>query len=528
LTDSDPDGKDNRCLTDLRVTDPRHDKMRIEDTKGGFVQDGSNWILNHSDFHRLCNTDEARLLWIKGDPGKGKTMLLIGIIDELERQIKQSHKESSPDDIVLSYFFCQGTSSDLNNATAVLRGLVYLLGDKYPPLLSHLHKKYDNAGSKLFKDVNAFFALSEVLEDMLRDASFSRAYILIDALDECGTDLQRLLKFIVHSTSESPRVKWIVSSRNISEIERGLILSGHQVRLSLELNREAVSAAVDIYINHTVSQLSLQKGYNLKIENAVREHLRKHSDDTFLWVSLVCGNLRKINRWNTLAKLKEFPPGLEPLYDRMINQICSSENVELYKQVLATTTTVYQPVTLAELASITELPEEVSEDLEFLEEIIGECGSFLAIRDGTIYFVHQSAKDYLSGRAAATIFPSGATDVHRTIFSRSQEAMSMTLRRNIYGLHHPGVVISKIETPDPDPLVAIRYSCVHWIGHFCDIYSCSKDEIDVNDSETVGSFFRSFTLRWLEALGLIKQMGDGVLSITRLENLLRVSFRLTF
>ena len=42
--------KDEQCLKDLRATDPRLDKLRIEDTKGGLFLGASNWILDHKDF----------------------------------------------------------------------------------------------------------------------------------------------------------------------------------------------------------------------------------------------------------------------------------------------------------------------------------------------------------------------------------------------------------------------------------------------------------------------------------------------
>ncbi|KAH7146737.1 hypothetical protein B0J13DRAFT_473574, partial [Dactylonectria estremocensis] len=77
------DDKDEQCLKDLHVTDPSKDKKRIQDTKGGLLKDSYGWILDHSGFQRFRDDPQSRLLWIKGDPGKGKTMLLCGIIDEL-------------------------------------------------------------------------------------------------------------------------------------------------------------------------------------------------------------------------------------------------------------------------------------------------------------------------------------------------------------------------------------------------------------------------------------------------------------
>ena len=40
----------NRCLADLRLTDPRDDKTRIEQTKGGLLKDSYKWVLDHDDF----------------------------------------------------------------------------------------------------------------------------------------------------------------------------------------------------------------------------------------------------------------------------------------------------------------------------------------------------------------------------------------------------------------------------------------------------------------------------------------------
>ena len=139
--------KMQKCIQDLRLTDPRDDKKRIADTKGGLLEGSYRWILENSDFQQWRYNQQSRLLWIKGDPGKGKTMLLCGITNELKRSMAKS--------VLLSYFFCQATDSRINYATAVLRGLIYLLVDQQPSLISHIRAKYDQASKTLFEDANA-------------------------------------------------------------------------------------------------------------------------------------------------------------------------------------------------------------------------------------------------------------------------------------------------------------------------------------------------------------------------------------
>jgi ATP/maltotriose-dependent transcriptional regulator MalT len=187
---------------------------RIERTKGGLLEDSYMWILRHQDFINWRNQDEAQLLWIKGDPGKGKTMLLIGVVKELQK-LKSTHDLG-----LLSYFFCQGTDSKLNNATAVLRGLIYQLLNQQQSLISHIREQYDKRGRPLFEDNNAFYALSNIFTKMLQDPRLTRVYLVVDALDECDLGLSELLNLIVQNMSS--RVKWLVSSRNRPDIEEYL------------------------------------------------------------------------------------------------------------------------------------------------------------------------------------------------------------------------------------------------------------------------------------------------------------------
>jgi len=512
----DKHSKDLECVQHLRQTDPRDDKKRIEETKGGLLEDSYHWILENSDFQQWRDNPQSRLLWIKGDPGKGKTMLLCGIVDEL--------KKSAAETSLLSYFFCQATDSRINNATAVLRGLLYLLVDQQPSLVSYIRKKHDHAGKTLFKDANAWVALSEIFTDILEDPSLNSTYFIIDALDECMVDLPKLLDFVAQKSSASSRVKWIVSSRNWSDIEERLEQAGHKVRLSLELNAESVSTAVSIFIKQKVSQLAQRKRYDIKTRDAVLDHLASNANDTFLWVALVCQNLEQIPRWNVLKKLNTFPPGLDSLYKRMMQQISDSDDADLHTQILALVAVVYRPITMKELASLAELLKDTADDMESMQEIISLCGSFLTLRENTIYFVHQSAKDFLLARASSTVFPSGREEVHYAIFSRSLQVMSRTLGRDMYNLGTLGYPAERVQQPDPDPLAASRYSCIYWVNHLSDWNpnSSANHKVNLRGGGAVDTFVRKKYLYWLEALSLCKSMSEGLVSMAKLEALIQV------
>lgn len=241
-------------------------------------------------------------------------MLLIGIIHELEKSTSRS------DSVFPSFFLCQSTNAELNNATTVLRGLVYMLIIQQSCLISHVREEYKRAGKRLFEDANAFYSLSGIFRKMLRDPRLTKAYLIVDALDECDYGLEQLLSLITETSLSSTRVKWILSSRERPDIEQQLAADKAGLRFSLEVNAELVSQTIGAYIDDRISRLT-QLGDDKTLKDQVRDQLHKKADGTFLWVALVFNELRTVRPGVVLRVLQAIPPGLPGLYDRMMSQI---------------------------------------------------------------------------------------------------------------------------------------------------------------------------------------------------------------
>jgi hypothetical protein len=514
--DSHKPDKNNQCLRDLKVTDPRDDKKRIEDAKGGLLRDAYYWVFGTPEFEQWQRGDN-QLLWIRGDPGKGKTMLLCGIIDHLHEQLAKQPSAKTP---TVAFFFCQATDDHINNARAVLRGLIYMLVTQQPTLLSHVRNRYDGFGKKkLFEDANSWVALSEIFNNILKglDSSASQTtYLIIDALDECVKDQDQLLHLVTQESSSYRSIRWIVSSRNWPNIEANLEPATEKVTLRLELNEHSVSAAVRSYILFKVSTLAERNKYIRDIQEDVKQYLLEHADGTFLWVALVCQELAKFASntlgWKVLEKLRSFPPGLNALYERMLKQIRDSdpEDAERCKDILAIVSAVYRPLTLDELVAVSDKLHNIPRDDKALEDLVSLCGSFLTLRQRTIYFIHQSAKDFLFGQARDEIFPSGLKDRHYHLMSRSLQVMQATLHRDIYKLKAPGFPIKRVQPPSPDPLAAVRYSCEYWIDHL--VEAEDKANMDLKDNGAVHTFLRKKLLYWFEAVSLLRCLSKGIKS----------------
>ncbi|PHH50007.1 Vegetative incompatibility protein HET-E-1 [Ceratocystis fimbriata CBS 114723] len=496
----DQDEKDKKCLLDLFVTDPQADKKDIEEKKGGLLKDSYKWILEHTEFQQFQNEAECRILWIKGDPGKGKTMLLCGIIDELEQDASVS----------LSYFFCQATGGNqLGKATSVLRGLIYGLARRNPQLITHVRMKYDYMGKELFNGRNAWHNLCEIATSMLNDPTLENATLVIDALDECSSERQRLLEFITRPS----QAKWIVSSRNWLDIEESLNDAEHKAKIHLEVNQDLVSMAVDAYISFKVNQMAQRKKYSEDMRGAVLQHLKANAEGTFLWVALVCQELSdvKTRRRHTLKTLTSFPPGLESLYERMLEQISQSQDANLCMEILAKTLVVFQTITLEELQVLAEPLENL--EREDVEEIVRSCGSFLSLHNNHVSFVHQSAKDHLLNKALDMIIPSDISHQHQTVFIRSLGLLHKRLERDIYRLRAPGCLIDQVSVPEPGPLAAIQYSSIFWIDHL----HGSPAGVIAGQNDRIIAFFKERYLQWLEALSLLHSIPTGAKAMERLE-----------
>lgn len=144
-------------------------------------------------------------------------------------------------------------------------------------------------------------------------------------------------------------------------------------------------------------------------------------------MALVYQNLDRTSPRHAINKLEAFPPGLDGLYSRMIDQIRQLEDAKVYKQILAIMSTVYRPITLSKLASLVEVPDNDFNDHEALSEIIADCGLFLTLQENLVTFVHRSAKDFLLREALNEIFPRGTGAEHHMIFSRSLDVISLIL-----------------------------------------------------------------------------------------------------
>ncbi|KAF7532235.1 hypothetical protein G7054_g8144 [Neopestalotiopsis clavispora] len=497
----------DQCLKAMGHTNPIDTMRRIESTKDDLVAECNEWIKSDPHVQEWKNNQNHRLLWLSGDPGKGKTMLMMSLVQEFRKFEGEHH--------ILTFFFCQNTDSRLNTAHAVLCGLLWLLIRENPVLGCYLHEDYRH--HKDFLDgPDAFAALCRIMTALLQDAALPTVYILIDALDECDEGRDELLKFIGdNATSAYSKAKWLVTSRNHLDIGRGFKMRQHDV-LSLELNTTQITAAVEFYTKHKVDELAKRNNYNERIRERVERHLLDNAHSTFLWVALACKHLHDTAKRNISAELAKLPAGLSSLYDRMLNQLSQLRDEKdrvLIMAIIKFVTIAKRPLLTQELLPL--LAQEISEDSDEpfedlidnndLQDLIKSCGSFITVREGIIYLIHQSAKDYLISEKGATIYSPHMKEEHCTIVDHSLTVLSRELAKDMYSHDCPRHVLGSSLSRLKD----LDYISCYWVDHLTEYQnSCGIDTTAefTRHASKVHDFLVNYFLRWVELLCLLGQL----------------------
>jgi hypothetical protein len=88
--------------------------------------------------------------------------------------------------------------------------------------------------------------------------------------------------------------------------------------------------------------------------------------------------------------LQEMPSELEPLYNRMLRQVqqLQRKDPEFCRLVLSTMTLAYRPLHLLKVGALSDLPKQISTDLDKVIKVVNKCGSFLTIRENRTYFIY--------------------------------------------------------------------------------------------------------------------------------------------
>lgn len=363
------------------------------------------WILDRPEFRAWLSSDPndavARLLWLTGVPGAGKTVLSSFVIS----RCSEVSGEKTPPPIL--HFFFKLTDNDKNSVVAVTRSLLYQLYLLFPANLStDIISLRDNSGKER--------ALSEQgLWDLFvkHTKDLANLIIVLDALDECnGVDV--LLRRVT-SLLRCCRAKTFVVSRKEENI--ALELADHPI---IVIGHEDVDADICSYVTAEIKRIPRFQGKS--VQQRMIDALSSGHGGMFLWAYLMIKELKELGTVRQVDEaLKSLPKGLEEMHERIITRLDSTlhkAHRELAIKILTWAVCAVRPLHLLELQEILrfetrqgssagQLPADddvVLDDeddlLYSVKDIELACGALVISRNETLQLIHLSTKEILIER----------------------------------------------------------------------------------------------------------------------------------
>ncbi|KJK78107.1 hypothetical protein H634G_06690 [Metarhizium anisopliae BRIP 53293] len=440
-------------------------KDRVEER----IKDTCLWFLKHKHFKKWLKQESGPLL-VSADPGCGKSVLAKYLIDH-----------SLPRSATICYFFFK--HKDQNTMRQALCVILHQLFSQRPPLINHAMPQFYKNGERLIRSTKSLWT---ILENAVQDPQAGAVILVLDALDECGelefTDLMRHIESqFRHSKLVYSKLRYLLTCRPYKQIIstfRGYLFEAFpDIRIPGEDKSEAISQEVNRVITHRVNQLSKTKSLSPVIKKYLKKRLQETTHRAYLRVYLVFDYLEKESFQKTQDGIKTtlatLPRSVNEAYEQILDR---SKQNPIVRKALSIIMAASRPLTLSEINIAASIPDkfksttlELEGDQDFKLRLRSWCGLFISIHHNKIYFLHQTAREFLLAATPAPI-PLGL-QWHQSITIRSAHyvlAKACVLYLNLLNLNRICLPknVKKKAGHFVDISAFLDYSAKNWGAHF--------------------------------------------------------------
>ncbi|KAH8128466.1 hypothetical protein LI328DRAFT_141020 [Trichoderma asperelloides] len=346
--------------------------------------------------------DHDGLLWIKGNPGTGKSTLMKFLFEEAKLGAN-----GDPSQIILSFFFLARGTEDEKSTKGLYRSLLHQLFQKTPETKDSLEWMTADGAKTIQRNRWQEESLKQTLTHAVQKLGSRSLTIFVDALDECNQDQVADMVSFFEELCDSAREKsfWLrvcFSSRHYPTVT---------IQQGIEIILEHESGHTDDIEHFIKSKLRIGKS---KQADSLRDEILAKSSGIFLWTVLVLDILNREYSKSTMPikkmrdRLKEIPPKLNNLFQMILTR--DGENLELTEACLKWILFASRPLNPPELYFAAQLKydEECSgfwdrEDIEpdKMKDFVRSSSKGLAEvtrnQASEVQFIHESVRDFLLG-----------------------------------------------------------------------------------------------------------------------------------
>ena len=373
---------------------------------GKRLEGTGEWFSTQDDFKHFRDAQGSRLFWLFGEPGSGKSVLSRWLIDD---QLLRTNVMTT----TVNYFFFHDDLKEQPDGTEALQALIHQILTSPPT--AHL-------ASKLIKRPRFPTALSELwslLLELAEDEDAGEVFCILDALDECQEASRKELRDLIISyykevdvnATDASKLKFLITSRPILELKNRVIheLKDHQAFFSVDSRDYAAALANDInvFISHEIARF--YPNWHQSERNELIKCLQHMDNKTYLWLHLTFDLMDKAEpEYLTLQTAQEamskVPSTVAEAYEKMLKRASNERYARLILELILA---AQRPLTVDEvniafsilvspsIKSLDSLRRGIYPPHEFYHNVQEFCGFLVEVYDSKVYFVHQTAKEFL-------------------------------------------------------------------------------------------------------------------------------------
>ncbi|CCA76431.1 hypothetical protein PIIN_10424, partial [Serendipita indica DSM 11827] len=412
------------------------------------------------------DASEEPIFWLCDIAGSGKSTVAMSAVEFWHRE-----------GVLGGRFFFSITSSEYSTTGSFCSIIARDLVDYFPELTPHVARAIRRHPSFMRNSLDEQFRI--LVTDPLHHWQ-GRVILVIDALDECKSRLQRreLIEVLSKAVQGSKNLKIFMTSRPDPVIEAALGSLAIQTKLEDRLHDVNHQDNVDdiaLYVHKTLDGV---------LSEDKRQRLIDKANGLFIWASTACQELKN----------EETFQSPESIYSRLISVDQTGEIDDVYNLLFERMDTKSYPIMCSLLALLLAAFEPLSvADLDDISRDIGatgdanalvrNLGSVLSVDPSTnlIQFRHPTFVEYLR-RCSHTSATGKRSDLYLDIATAHGQAASWCLKRLMSRRDGLKFNICQIESsfslnreiPDIDARVSrfiprrLRYAGSHWLFHMAE------------------------------------------------------------
>jgi hypothetical protein len=474
---------------------------------------------------------EQYIFWLSGLAGTGKTTVARSVARWYH--IKER--------LGASFFFSRG-GGDVGRASTFVTSIAVQLARSVSGIRRHISNallQRPEIASQSLRDQWQYL----VLEPLSKLKGPAVLVLVIDALDECegSNDTQLIVQLLAMSgTLKNVRLRVFLTSRPEVPVQYGLGQVPEAERRDFLLHKVSPSIIdhdIQLFLEYQLSLIGKEDDQEVGWPGPeVIQNLVRSASGLFIWAATACRfiseGLFAEERLEMLADGSDRDIAASPeqhlnqLYLTILQKSVQSSYTarelakyySMMRKILGSIVALSSPLSVSSLGMLILIREQqvnrMLKELHTILHIPKDHGQPLRLH-------HPSFRDFLfsKDRCNDENFWIDERQAHATLAADCIQLMSSTLKQDMCGMRAPGTLVADIGEDRVAQCIKpeLAYACVNWIQHL------AKGSTQLHDGDQVDLFLKEHFLHWLEALGWLGKVSEGIHAISLLESSFPVS-----